>query len=290
MKTIIFCCDKRNDSIELFLLSQQKMNSGTLSWLETKTEWLSLSLRKPGKFYSVRKMDEMKLIAASGSLEMQQALAHPNVRTIVTILLQTQETNFSKNTLLFLKNHFQYILPEFEEDLKAFVDYYQRRPDANGAFIIPQYIIELQNSLEKLYQQNSLQIQYQRGAILELLVCRLVSPRYKTGECLGNQRFMDEHGRPISDQIDIAALSHSLRQLEGYECKLKVNGIESADCTNLAGLASAAMEREYRSNVGIVSLDNQMHMRRRLQRLQLDPVIKLYGLDTIATLVDVLLK
>lgn len=230
----------------------------------------------------------MKLIAASGSPEMQQALTHPNVQTIVSILLQTQDSNLSKSTLLFLKTHFQRTLPEFEEDLKAFTGFYQRQPDTNGAFIIPLHVIEIQASLEKLYQQNALQIQYQRGAILELLVCQLVSPRYKSGECLGNQRFMDEQGRAITDQIDIAALSHSLNQLEGYECKLKVNGIESADCTNLANLASAAKERDYRSNVGIISLDNQNFMWHRLQRLQPDPAIKLYGLDTIATLVDVL--
>ena len=83
----------------------------------------------------------------------------------------------------------------------------------------------------------------------------------------------------------MAALSHEKSQLEGYECKLKVDGIESSDCTNLVYLTDAAQERSYYTNVGIISFDDSSrYMQRKLARLQPDARIQLYGLDSIALL------
>lgn len=225
----------------------------------------------------------MKLIPASGSPRMQKALAHRYVHTIVSILLQKPE--LLSPIALLLRRYDQREPVTLNEDLEN-LRVNQSVITSTGAVTAPPMIIELIQTLSALYRQPDEDIRYQRGAILEVLVCRLVSSRYQPGECLGNQRFMDEHGRPITDQVDVAALSHALRQLEGYECKLKVNGIESADCTNLAYLASVASAADYRAQVGVVTLDSLIYMRRRLARLQPDPALKLFGLENIPLLAD----
>ena len=225
----------------------------------------------------------MKLIPASGSLRMQKALAHRYVHTLVSILLQ--DMALLPPVSFLLRKYDRHTPATLEHDLENICTN-QRIVAPSGAVTHPPIVAELVQILRNLYQQSDEDIRYQRGAILEHLVCKLVSPRYQPGECLGNQRFVDERGRAITDQVDVAALSHSPRQLEGYECKLKVNGIESSDCTNLACLAAAATEQDYRSHVAIVSLDHQLYMRNRLHHLQPDPAIKLYGLDTIPMLAD----
>jgi hypothetical protein len=135
--------------------------------------------------------------------------------------------------------------------------------------------------------QSRQKISYQRGAILELLAQRFVCPRYGQGEfCLGNQIFVDQ-GKPITiKQVDVAALSHNRMQLEGYACKIKVNSIESSDCTDLAYLADAALERNYRANVGVISFDNDSVVRIKLALR--DPLkhLKAYGLESIERLKD----
>lgn len=226
----------------------------------------------------------MKLIPASGSPRIQRALAHRYVHTIASILLHNYEL---LPPVSFLLRKYDRRTPTgLDEDLKSLCINQSTITDS-GAVIIPPTVIELVQVLSSFYWQSDEDIRYQRGAILEVLVYKLVSPRYQSDECLGNQRFMDEHGRPITDQIDVAALSHSHRQLEGYECKLKVDGIESSDCTNLACLATASIERDYFFNVGMVSFDHQTYMRRKLQRLHPDPAIKLYGLDDITKLAHI---
>lgn len=226
----------------------------------------------------------MRLIAAGGSPEMQEALLHPYVKTIVDILLQVQDRSFFRLIAQFLKNYEQRTLPKFEKDLEALHQYYLRRPNSEGLFITPPYIDVLKQTLDNLYRQPERKIRYQRGAILELLVHNLVCPRYRSGECSGNQRFLDERGKNITDQVDVAALSHDQHQVEGYECKIKAVGISSEDCTNLTALANAALERDYLVNVGAVSFDNDWLVENRLRWHQVLGRIKPYGLDSLLTL------
>ncbi len=128
-------------------------------------------------------------------------------------------------------------------------------------------------------------VKYQRGAILELLAKELVCPRYGSDEiCLGNQIFV-EQGKAITiKQVDVAALSNRRRRVEGYACKLKVNGLESSDCTDLAYLANAATERDYNAHVGIISFDNDRLVRIRLDHLEASNSIHIYGLESIERL------
>jgi hypothetical protein len=224
----------------------------------------------------------MRLIPASGSPQIQRALTHSYVHTIVGIVIQYPDLLSIVAELL--QTYQQHAQAGLEDDLEALrVD--QRRPGPTG-FAIANHIVELTQTIYNLYQQSDEQITYQRGAIVELLAYKFVHPRYKPGECLSDHRFVDDQGRTITDQLDVAALSQEKYHLEGYECKLKVDGVRSSNCTNLSHLANVATNHGYRANVGIVSFDNDRYMKRKLARLDPAPVIKLYGLDSIETLQD----
>ena len=226
----------------------------------------------------------MRLIAAAGSADMQAALSHPYVKTIVTTLLQLQDRNFFRLVTQFLKQNEQGNTTKFEQDLVFLRGYYRRKPNVEGLITTPPHVDILAQTLQDLYQQDERKVRYQRGAILELFVRNLICPRYKSSECAGNQRFIDERGRNITDQVDVAALSHEQRQIEGYECKIKAAGIESVDCTNLIALVQAAQERDYQVNVGIVSFDNDWLVKSRLKHFEVPSSVKPYGLDSIEVL------
>lgn len=224
----------------------------------------------------------MKLIPAGGSPQMQRALAHPYVHTISHILLQHPELlRIVAPLLKAYDQHAQVGLSTALEKLRLS----QSRPGDAG-LMPPGYIAELVTALHDLYQQRDEDIRYQRGAILEVLVYQLVNPRYKAGECKSNYRFVDEQGRYVTEQVDIAALSPEKRQVEGYECKLKASGIESSDCTGLAYLDNVASQESYQANVGFVTFDDEHIMRRKVARFDPSPVIRLYGLDSLGSLRD----
>lgn len=220
----------------------------------------------------------MKLIPAGGSPRMQRALLHPYAHTIVAILLA--HPNLLVIVADLLQTYERRAQTGLEDDLEA-LRLNQQRSTVAEKPTTPNHVIELIQTLQKLYQLSNEDITYHRGAIVELLVYKLVSSRYSKGECVSNHRFVDEHGRYITDQIDVAALSRVTEQIEGYECKLKVTGIESSDSTNLTYLAQVAQEEDYHVNVGIVTFHDDRYMKRKLAKFSLDPCIKLYGLDSI---------
>lgn len=224
----------------------------------------------------------MKLVPAPGSPQMQRALSHRYVHTIVDILLQYPE--LLTGVARLLQTYEQHAQSGIEDALEA-LRIIQRRPNATGQ-TIASHVIELTQTIHDLYQQSNEVISYQRGAIVELLAYKLVSARYAPAECLGNHSFHDTQGRPITGQVDVAALSRDRNQLEGYECKLKANSIESSDCTNLVYLAQTAQNLGYRANVGFVTFDDDMYMRRKVARFNPPSTIKFYGLDSIKTLRD----
>ncbi len=222
----------------------------------------------------------MRLIDAGGDGRMGRALANPYVRTIVEILVA--------NPYLFalvadiLQSYTRKAEAGLESELEN-VKTSQRRSVA-AELVVPEHISRLVVAIHNVYQQNDEEIRFLRGAIVELLTFKLISPRYRPGECLSNQRFMDGNGRAITDQVDVAVLARSIYQLEGYECKIKVVGIDSPDCTNLSHLAEVAQVWDYRAHVGIVTFDDIKTMKYRLQRLNPVPSIHLYGLENLFTL------
>lgn len=226
----------------------------------------------------------MKLKAAPGSQEMQDALRHPNVRKIVNILQQVIDEIFFKYVALFLKVYNQRTQPRFEEDLEALRTYSKKYANEEGLFVTPSYVDELIQTLEALYQQHDKVIRYQRGAIVELLATELVCPRYKDGECLDNQSFYDEQSPYRSSQVDVAVLSRNQQQIEGYTCKIKADRIESVDCTNLTALANIAEERGYRVHIGAISFDNSALATRKIEGFPFMRHIDVYGVDNFSKL------
>src|SRR6266849_10523458 len=225
----------------------------------------------------------MKLVPAGGSPQMQRALMHSHVRTIAHILFQYAEhPELLRNVASILQTYDRHAQAGLETDLEN-LRVNQSRP-GNAGLAPPSHVVELIQTLHNLYQQRDEDIRYQRGAILEVLVYLLVAPRYNANECHSNHRFVDNHGRDVTDQVDVAALSQNKRQAEGYECKLKAAGIESSDCTSLADLAVAAQEEDYRTNVGFVTFDDEKPTRRKIARLHSSPVLNAYGLDSLGLL------
>lgn len=224
----------------------------------------------------------MRLIDAGGDGRIGRALANPYVRTIVGILIEYPDLFVLVADILQSYTRRAEIGLEDElENVKAS----QRRVVA-AELVVPEHIARLIAAIHNIYQHNDEDIRFLRGAIVELLTLNLVSFRYKPGECLSNQRFLDGNGRTVTDQVDVAAVARSIYQLEGYECKIKVAGIDSPDCTNLSHLAEVARIWDYQPHVGIVTFDDLKIMERKLHRLNIDPSIHLYGLENLFSLQD----
>ncbi len=227
----------------------------------------------------------MQLIEALGSREMQNALGHPYVRKIVDILLQVIDQDYFRSVALLLKDHGQSTSPTFTQKLLA-LRMRPNRPNAEGRFVVPPYIDELTSTLKALYEQNQETVNFQRGAIVELLASELICSRCKSDECKSNHRFIDRSY--TSGQLDVAVLSENRQQIEGYACKIKGKGIMSEDCGVLIDLARKAQELDYDVHVGAICFDHSHAIRQRLQdRLQdypLAPPVAAYGIDNIRDL------
>lgn len=225
----------------------------------------------------------MKLVPAS-SPGMAAAHRHTYVHTTVNILLQ--DRNLLRPTARFLKKFSSYDQQGFKESLEA-LRLNRSRPNENGIVIVPDHVITLTQTLSNLYQQSDKKkIDYQRGAIVELLVRKLISHRYdKPGEfCLNNQRFVENYKDITVKEVDVAAISTLRQKAEGYECKVSPTAFEAYDRINLNDLAEAALEKRYRVNVGFVAFESDTVMTIKLIKLQLPNVIRLYGLDSIEML------
>lgn len=225
----------------------------------------------------------MRLVPAGGSPQMQRAIIHRHVRTIAHILFgYLEQPELLRTVASILQKYDRHAQAGLEADLE-YLRVNQSRP-GDGGLTPPSHVVELIQTLRNLYQQRDEDIRYQRGAILEVLVYQLVSPRYKVDECQSNHRFVDNHERDVTEQVDVAALSQNKRHVEGYECKLKASGIESSDCTSLAHLAEVAQEEGYHTNVGFVTFDDDKPIRRKIAHLHPSPTLKAYGLDSLGLL------
>jgi hypothetical protein len=225
----------------------------------------------------------MRLVPAGGSPQMQRALIHRHVRTIAQILLQyLEQPGLLRAVASILQTYENRAQVGLETDLE-YLRLNQSRPGDAG-LTPPSHVVELIQTLRSLYQQRDEDIRYQRGAILEVLIYHLVAPRYKANECQSDHCFVDNHGRYVTEQVDVAALSQDRRRVEGYECKLKAAGIKSSNCTSLAELADAAQEEGYRANVGFVTFDDEKPTRRKIAHLHSSPMLKAYGLDNLELL------
>jgi hypothetical protein len=80
---------------------------------------------------------------------------------------------------MFLKQYVSYDQSGFKESLDGLL-LICSRPDASGVVVAPDYAITLTQTFLKLYQQkDKRKIDYQRGAIVELLVRKLIKRAVK---------------------------------------------------------------------------------------------------------------
>ena len=175
--------------------------------------------------------------------------------------------------------------PNLAVKLKAIYTMYAHT-DKYGDTVLSGDIAKLIETLESFYRQSKEKIADQRGAIVELLGRKLVCPRYQDdANCANSQRFVDEQQRDITIQeVDVAALSDYHKQLEAYECKMRVNKLEVHDCNDLTYLAKEALKYDYWANIGIISFDPSSMIQRKLKQLHADPCIRSYGIDHLMTL------
>jgi len=227
----------------------------------------------------------IKLTPAFGSLQIQQALSHTYVKNIVDFLLSHKD--LLPDIAEILQICVQKNPPDLAVRLKLIYTTYAYT-DKDGSSVLSGDIAELIQTLENFYRQPQEKIEYQRGAILELLGRRLVCPRYQDdAHCANSQRFVDEQKQNITIQeVDVAAISDHHKQLEAYECKMRVNKLEVHDCNDLAYLAKKAQKCNYWANIGIISFDPSPMIKRKLKQLNADPCIKPYGIDRLMTLRD----
>ncbi len=226
----------------------------------------------------------MKLRPAPGGPEMVNALSDQNVRDIVTMLLQILNQESFRNFANFLVKFSKRTQVNFTEALEDLRISFQSYPDAQGLYLTPESVNAFIDRLKALYQQNERMVGFLRGAIVERLTSELISQRCYTGECQSNQKFLDERGREVTGQIDVAVLSHNNSFAEGYECKIKADGIMSEDCDNLKALVRAARNEGYYVHVGITSFVADKLVKRKLEHFDAPLYITAYGLDSITRL------
>ncbi len=225
----------------------------------------------------------MKLIPAPGSVDMQQASSHSYVHEIVNLLLALIEQDLFREVALFLRNYSQKTQFGFSEKLQAL--HIRRRPDDTGNYAESEYIKKIIQILEKIYDQEQRKIDFQRGAIVELLAKKLVARHCNTNECFDNQRFIGEQSKYTSDQVDVAVFSEKRQQIEGYTCKINCQAILSEDCTNLTALADEAEKQGYDAYLGAVSFDNSRLIHSRISKIpSLSRAISPYGINNIIML------
>lgn len=230
----------------------------------------------------------MKLKNAPGEAAMVNALSDRNVHAIVGMMLQVLDQESFRDIANFLTRFQRHTQTDFAialEDIRVNIQLF---PDEQGLYNTPITVDAFINMLKAIYfQRDGRVVDFLRGAIVEQLTARLVEQRCYTGECLSNQKFLDKNGREVTGQIDVAVLSHNDRYVEGYECKIKPDGLMSEDCRNLEALAKVAHNEDYSVHIGVVAFVADRFVKRRLAHLNVPPYITAYGLDSIIKLQDI---
>lgn len=230
----------------------------------------------------------MKLKNAPGEVAMTKALSDTNVYGIVEMMLQVLNRESFRDIANFLTKFQRHNQPDFAIALEDIRINIQLFPDEHGLYITPIVVDTFINMLESLYhQKDGRMVDFLRGAIVERLTTRLVEQRCYAGECQSNQKFLDGIGREATGQIDVAVLSRNDRYAEGYECKIKPDGLMSEDCSNLKALVHAAHREDYAVHVGVVAFVADRLINRKLAHFNAPSYIATYGLDSIIQLQEI---
>lgn len=236
----------------------------------------------------------MKLVRADGHRQYQWALTNLHTQTIASILSEhINDTDLLLAIARILQNLNGEVYDSLDLELASVRALYKLIGSEERS-AIPDYVTELLQAVYELYHQprsvlySSLkdQINSLRGAVVERLALELIGPRYlQNDECANSRRFVDQHNRTITlHEIDIAALSHDKRQLEGYECKMRAVAFENHDRLDLEYLHRVATEEDYRVQVGVISLDPSKLIEKRLRRLNASSCVQAFGVDVLREL------
>jgi hypothetical protein len=235
----------------------------------------------------------MKLVRADGHRPQQWALANAHAQTIARILSEhlDDDATLLREVATVLRRYTGEVYREtgldgLNQQLTHISNFYDLAPN-----YISQLLEALRNlychPLDRLFGSLDEQINSLRGAIVELLGLALVRPRYDlaSDECANSRRFFDQENVKITlQEVDIAAISYVHRQLECYECKLKVLNFNNADRIDLEYVYNTAGQENYTANVGVISFDARRIIIRRLNYLDAADYIQAYGLDTLSEL------
>lgn len=237
----------------------------------------------------------LKLVRADGHQPQQWALTHADTQTIARILTEhlDDDATLLREVARVLRKYTGEVFSEtgfdrFNQQLTHIYNLYDPTPD-----YISQLLEALRNlychPLDRLFTNSEGQINSLRGAIVELLGIALIRPRYNqtSDECANSRKFLDQKNVKLTlQEVDIAAISYVRRQLECYECKLKVLYFDNADRIDLEYVYNAARKEDYAARVEVISFDARSMVMRRLDDLKAADCIRAYGLDTLRELQD----
>jgi hypothetical protein len=246
----------------------------------------------------------VRLIDAPGGPEIQAALKNEHVQKIVDILLQVREIDkdFFDTIADFLQRcDGETPAKKVARRLQVLREYGFKRVDINGQRVLssssPSAFDELFFALESLYDAEKSIINYRRGAVVELLIYKLINSRCQYGECWSNQCLDDQLGRYRSQQVDVIALLERKYQIEGYSCKINIYSMKHVELTDIFYLSVEAKKMNYATHVGVVSFDHSSVIQQRLEDLSIPDTpymrvlyfpeeIAAYGLDNLSDLVE----
>jgi len=205
----------------------------------------------------------MKLMPAPGSSELREAHASPYIHKIASFLYQylDADPDFFSDVALFLRNQKRQVTKNlsvsFTQKLKELCER-QNYPHTDGSFTSSSTGDELKQVIAEMYEQDQEKLDFQRGAILELLTFKLVNSHCTLGDCKINHKLVDNDPFIHTRQIDVAALSMRDRQIEGYSCKVspvnpnKSYGLKREDCANLMAIADHGLVKSFSTHLGVV--------------------------------------
>lgn len=212
---------------------------------------------------------------------MQQALASPHVHAIVDGMLYANGSLTFRRIAQFLRTNRQKADPSFANKLVALRINLSARPDEQGRSTLAPPFVSMMTAIDALYNASQIMVDYQRGAIVELLAGKLLQNRCQAQEFFSNRKFVD--GLYSTNQIDLIVHIPLHKRCEAYSCKIQRYGITSADCTDLSKLVDYLDGYLYDTHIGTVCFENSKQVESRISEmvegLGLKELPRAYGLD-----------
>jgi hypothetical protein len=211
--------------------------------------------------------------------DLQDAHNSNDVHNIVDLLIRETNPIYFRAVLNFLRSNDTWGTERYVRELKRLRWFVQSNRTSDAAFRTPPNIDELIRTIDTMYNQSEGKLGYRRGAIVELLATTLVRCRRSESECRSNHCFVYDDGTK-SPEIDVAVLSESTQQIEGYSCKINPMKFKQDHRDQLLNLAEYGQSSGFTTHIGWVSFG--------MTKLQLDNLqcssITAYGIENFKDL------